>query len=167
MTELQGPEQVLYDLLAQHESLGPKQAADALGWNKDQVAQAKEGLKVKGLISTRQGGGMQVAQANGQQASKPLSLQTSEPLASLPLGQKLRCSEANRPLSLQASKPIGQPASKPISRTAYKPMAQPPSPRLRWTRQAQGRQAKDLVASERNIHVPDSVNELGATLSRR
>jgi len=85
MTELQGPEQVLYDLLAQHESLGPKQAADALGWNKEQVAQA----------------------------NRPLCLQASKPKASRPKAQQLRSRSADRPLSLQASKPLSRKAPKP------------------------------------------------------
>jgi DNA-binding transcriptional MocR family regulator len=123
MTELQGPEQVLYDLLAQHESLGPKQAADALGWNKDQVAQAKEGLKAKGLISTRQGGGMQVAEPIGLEANRPLSQQAPEPLGHKPKGSEAQGSEANKPEGQQANRPLSPEAPGLQAAAAKKPKA--------------------------------------------
>jgi type I restriction enzyme M protein len=137
MTELQGPEQVLYDLLAQHESLGPKQAADALGWTKDQVAQAKEGLKAKGLISTRQGGGMSVAEASavasakaepiGQQANRPISHQAPEPKAYKPLGRKPKGSEAQGQQA-QGPQAKGQEAPEPTGRKAKGPKTPKPEP---------------------------------------
>jgi hypothetical protein len=134
MTELQAPEQVLYDLLAQHPSLGPKQAADALGWTKDQVAQAKEGLKAKGLISTRQGGGMSVAEASavasakaepiGQQANRPISHQAPEPKAYKPLGRKPKGSEAQGQQA-QGPQANGQEAPEPRGRKPKTPKPEP------------------------------------------
>jgi hypothetical protein len=121
MTDLTAPEKALYDLLTQHESLGPKQAADALGWTKDQVAQAKEGLKAKGLISTRQGGGMQVAQASAKAEPKDAAASVERQAASGPEASKPNATVA----STQASALTGAKAEQ-VDRNeteAHKPEA--------------------------------------------
>lgn len=71
MSEPTKQEQRLLDLLQQHESLGPKQAAAALGWTKEEVLRAKDGLKAQGLISLGKGGSMRLAQGQEVKAESP------------------------------------------------------------------------------------------------
>ncbi len=116
MNDLAQNEEQLLALVHQHGSLGPKQAADALGWTKEQVAQAKEGLKAKGLISTGKGGSMQVAsgpKANrpvGQEAVRPKAgnLHTAGPIQPVTKDLEGTCPKAHRPIGQEASKSNGQ-----------------------------------------------------------
>ncbi|MBL7983192.1 MAG: SAM-dependent DNA methyltransferase [Flavobacteriales bacterium] len=93
-------EHLLLLLLAKHTSMGPKQAATALGWTKEQVAQAKEALASKGLIRLGKGGSMQVAQRLG--AKRPLAGNLLAPEPIKPVTKKSR--EAERPVGQEASK---------------------------------------------------------------
>ncbi|MBL7981924.1 MAG: hypothetical protein JNL52_08965 [Flavobacteriales bacterium] len=81
-------EHQLLSLLTQHTSLGPKQAATALGWTKEQVAQAKESMASKGLIRLGKGGSMQVAK--GQEAGVPLAGNLLAPETTMPVTKQRR-----------------------------------------------------------------------------
>jgi type I restriction enzyme M protein len=63
--------QQLLDLLRQHEHLGPQQAANIMGCNKEQLTQAKESLKAQGLVRLGKGGSMRLADGPGPQAKSP------------------------------------------------------------------------------------------------
>ena len=136
MNDLAQKEEQLLALVQQHGSLGPKQAADALGWSKEQVALAKEGLKAKGLISTGKGGSMQLAagpkasKPTGLKAYKPTSLQASEPKASSPgrSAEKPKGPQANRPESQEAPEPIGPQAKGPQATGPQAKKAKGPKP---------------------------------------
>ena len=126
MNDLAQKEEQLLALVRQHGSLGPKQAADALGWTKQQVAQAKEGLKAKGRISTRQGGGMQVA--SDQEAHKPAAGNQRTTGSIKPVTKDLEATgrgaerpPAGRPRGRWAHGPLGAQAFGLIGHQAYRP----------------------------------------------
>lgn len=106
MHPLTGPEKALHTLLTDHGAHGPKQAAEALGFSKEQLAGAREGLKAKGLVKLGKGGRMEVA--GGQRLAEPIGPKPVAP------GQQAHTPKARKP---QASR---QQATEPIETQLWK-----------------------------------------------
>jgi type I restriction enzyme M protein len=66
------------ELLEQQGSIGPVQAAKALGWTKETLAPVKDALKAQGLIATGKGGSMQLAGGGAREPGEPSKRPTLE-----------------------------------------------------------------------------------------